>query len=633
MLIKTIKNYTRMKYSIKITKIVFSLTIVVITAFFTSCESYLDKKGDESMTFEKIWTNRTYIEKYYGDVWSYVLKDDDFLYGHPFIGASDDVMLKYTNKGYILMNMGTWGPSSVPNSSTMWPQFYKGIREANIFLANVDSCSDTQVSVDDIKHWKADIRFVRAYMYFCLYRTYGPSVLLGDELVDITSKNYSYERSSLEECEAYIESELNDIVEDLPLSILQSDVQNFGKPTRGTCLALIGRLKLYAARPLYNGCDLYKNVQNKDGKKLFPQSYDQGKWIAAAAANKALITLSEVNSNLYSLITNTNPALAYQKVFVDDWNSELIFARYNSRAYAQRFFTPAVVGGLCYGASGPTQSMVDSYAMSNGRYPITGYHSNGTPIIDPASGYSENGFSTYTHPIDGTKGALNTYNMYVNREPRFYASVVWSGDWWPYTGANHLVCFAHGGNSGPIPTRHDYPLSGYLNRKFVNPSVNTSAGSWGTITWPVIRLAEIYLNYAEALNEYDPSNADIYTYLNKVRTRAGLPNIETVYPEVANGANQEKMRELIHRERQVELYFEGHRYFDTRQWMIATTVNNGPVYGMDVNAVTKDANVTPSDYWVRTVIETRVFTKKHYLFPISQTEISKNPNLVQNYGW
>jgi len=622
-----------MKYPIKITRNVILLLIVTTSTLLTSCESYLDKKGDESMTFEKIWTNRTYIEQYYGNVWSYILKDDDFLDAHPFIGASDDVSLNYISKGYLLINNGTWSPSTVPYSTKLWPQCYKGIREANIFLGNVDKCSDSNVSTNDIKRWKAEIRFVRAYLYFCLYRTYGPCILLGDDLVDITSQNYTYQRSSLEECQTYIENELNAIIEDLPLSISSSDTQNFGKPTKGVCIALIGRLKLYAARQLYNGCNLYQNIQNKDGKKLFPQSYDQGKWIAAAAANKALITLSETNGNLYSLITNSNPALAYQKVFVDDWNSELIFARYNSRMYLQRYFTPAVVGGTCYGASGPTQSMVDAYAMANGRYPITGYNSNGTPIIDAASGYTETGFSSFTHPIEGTKGALSTYNMYVNREPRFYASVVWSGGWWPYTGANHLVCFAFNGNSGPTISRHDYPLSGYLNRKFVNPAVNSSAGTWGTITWPVIRLAEIYLNYVEALNEYDPSNSDIYTYLNKIRSRAGLPNIETVYPEVANGANQSKMRELIRKERQIELYFEGHRYFDTRQWMIATTVNNGNVYGMNINAVTTSANTTPSSYWKRTLIGTRVFTEKHYLYPMHQSEINKDPNLVQNYGW
>jgi hypothetical protein len=612
----------------------------MLLTIFPSCEDYLDKKEDEPMTFDKIWTKREYIEKYYGTVWSYIQNENNFA-NSPFMGASDDASLGFRND-HKKINNGTWNPSNVPFADQLWPQFYKGIREANIFLQNIDRCSDQSIPKNEIDRWKAEIKFVRAYYYFLLYRTYGPCILTGDEPIDFQQKKFSMPRNTLEECEIYIEQELRAVSEALPSVIdKDADKENLGRPTKGVCLALISRLKLYAARPLYNGNSMYTSVRNHDGTPLFPASANPGKWADAAKAAKALISHSESNGNIYKLHVEGTPETnfsdackSYQNLFLKDWDDELIFARYGGRYDCQVLLTPAVVGGTCYGAAGPTQSMVDAYAMQNGKYPVTGYNSDGSPVIDPASGYVETGFKPFTHPLDNTngKGALNTLNMFIDREARFYVSVLWSGAWWPYTGTNKNPVFAYNGNSGPGP-RHDYPPSGYMTRKFINPSVNSNGGTWGTMTYPVIRLAEIYLNYAEALNESDPSNPELYTYLNKVRNRAGLKNIQEVYPEVAGGANPIKMRGLILKERQLELFFECHRFFDSHQWMLSEKLSNGLVYGMNVMLETKDANMTPDGFWERSVLETRIFKPKHYLFPMHQSEIDRNPEIVQNYGW
>lgn len=193
--------------------------------------------------------------------------------------------------------------------------------------------------------------------------------------------------------------------------------------------------------------------------------------------------------------------------------------------------TPPSVGGTAYGGYGVTQKQVDAFAMANGRYPITGYTDGDQtrPIIDPDAGYSESGFSKFKHPIYGDE--LETFKMYQNREPRFYVNVFWSGMTWH--GANKKtanVQFYFNGNSGPGKS-HNYPPTGYLAHKFTNPSIDTSTGNWGYLDFPVFRYAEILLNYVEALNEYDPSNADITLYLNMIRKRAGVPDIEEVYPD------------------------------------------------------------------------------------------------------
>lgn len=616
--------------------IIYGASVLLLLTLF-SCESYLDKTEKQPLTFDDIWTKREYIQNYMTNVWGHIKKDDDVEDGHPYIGAADDAVLAY-NRNYRYINEGTWSPSTVPYAGNMWPMFYKGIREANTFLANIDKCSAENVSAEDITLWKAEIRFARAYLNFSLYRLYGSYILLGDEIVDPSATTYSRARTPLEECEEYIETELKEIMADLP-TYTETSFDD-GRPTKGMCLALIGRLKLYAARPLFNGNPMYVNVKNPDGTSLYPATKDANKWKAAAAANKALIDFSDQNGKVYELYTETtggkiDPYKSYQNIFIKKWNKEIIWGRFGGGFDIRVLLTPAVVGGTAYGGCSPTQEMVDAYAMNTGVYPITGYEASGTPIVDPNSGYVESGFSSFRHPIESNdkKGALSTYNMYINREPRFYVSVLWSGAWWTHTGSAINPVFAYNGNSGPGP-RHDYPKSGYMVRKYIDPAVNSNGGGWGDeISWPMIRLAEIYLNYAEALNESEPSHPDILTYMNKVRERAGLPNIEDVYPS-AKG-NKEKMRELIKKERQIELFFECHRYFDVRQWMDLEEIYKKPVTGMNIMAPIEAGkpNVTPAEFWQRTTVEKRVFKPKHYLYPMPQSEHDRNSDLVQNYGW
>ena len=251
----------------------------------------------------------------------------------------------------------------------------------------------------------------------------------------------------------------------------------------------------------------------------------------------------------------------------------MIFARALSGRNWRICTTPRGVGGGQYNGVGPTQQAVDAFAMANGKYPITGYTDNGaTPIIDAESEYSETGFTTFTHPFDGST-ARATYNMYVNREPRFYVSVLWSGCSWKYgTGSLDDVQFHMNGNSGPASGEHNYPKPGYLIAKMADHSLNHANNEYGRFSWAYLRLGEIFLNYAEALNEYDPGNADILRYINLIRERAGVPNLEEVYPE--DVADQESMREMLRRERQVELASEGIRFWDSRTWRISEDTEN-----------------------------------------------------------
>ena len=386
-------------------------------------------------------------------------------------------------------------------------------------------------------------------------------------------------------------------------------------------MALKSRVLLYAASPLVNGNQEYAGFTNKDGKQLISQQYNPAKWERAAKAAKDIIDL-----NILSLYKkndaqgNFDPLLSYRGVFLDAWNPEVIFARVaNNIAGWERASSPRLASG--FASTGPTQQMVDAYHMANGLRPVLGYTSNGSPIINAPSGYSETGFTAAA-----TKYTLaNTYNMYVNREPRFYANVNFNGVQWINTSEGVKVIQTYNtGESGPAGS-WDHSRTGYINRKNVSPAANPRTGVNTARPWVMFRYAEILLNYIEALHETDPSNPDILQYLNDIRERAGIPQFGEG-PSPLPTPSPDAVRELIRHERRIELAFEHMRYFDTRRWKIAEQTDAGPFYGMNISA-------NPPEFYKRVVFENRVFRKSYYFFPIPQPEINKNMNLVQNPGY
>lgn len=178
------------------------------------------------------------------------------------------------------------------------------------------------------------------------------------------------------------------------------------------------------------------------------------------------------------------------------------------------------------------------------------------------------------------------------------------------------------GNTGKRDGTRNYSRTGYILRKFSNPAADVKNNKMPDRSMVLFRLGEIYLNYAEALNESNPGNSDILLYVNKIRERAGVPKYGTDEGDIfLKSTDREVIRELIRAERRVELAFENHRYFDCKRWKISTQTDNGKFWGMDVDKARPEFNT-------RTVFEERVFEPKHYLWPIPQSEIYKNKMLV-----
>lgn len=629
-----------MKISIKN---IFLLICFVIGLFsLSSCEDFLDRQEDEKLTFDKIWETRDDTRKYWLNAMSFLPNDaGDFRYT-PWLGASDEGTITYDDSSYRLINFGSWNASNVPYYRM--DAYYKGIRECNIFMQNVDRCSDPIVTKEELAQWKVQSRFARAYYYFLLIRIYGPVFLVGDELIDFTlsTQELYRPRNTWEECVNYVVSEMEACIKDPAMQDEYTDAEK-GLATTGACQAVIARLKLYSARDLFNGNKLYAFVKNPvmdkfpelSGVNLFPQNYDANKWLEAANAAKLLI-----DNPLYKLYRDGNgsdPYKNYYGITQTYWNSELIWStgykgRYNMGVHT----VPTAVSGTAYGGIGPTQQHVDAYAMANGRYPITGYAGK-TPVVDKESGYNEDEFemTTWKYPAWGGGSAydLKAPNMYKNREPRFYVNVFFGGNYWRHGSAQTMVSFAKGANANKS---HDYPKSGYLINRFYDHTLNSASGQWGNVVYPTFRLAEMYLNFIEAVLEckrhsvgmpagYEAKAMELWADL---RDRVGLPAITEVYPN----ATTEKLIELCRNERRVELAFENHRYFDTRTWMIAPQTDGGPMYGMNTQ-FPGSGSTTPVEFWERTVFETRVFENNHYLYPFSQRELDRNKLLTQNYGW
>ena len=619
------------------TKYLFILACAVCTILNTSCESFLDKQEDEALTFEGIWKNRNTTRQYWLNSMSFLPNDaDDFNYS-PWVGASDEGSVTYA-RDTRQINFGSWNPSSVPYEKMSF--YYRGIRECNIFLQNADKClvNDIAMTKEEMEVWKVQTRFARAYYYFLMMRIYGPVFLVGDELLpfDVPTEALYRTRNTWEECVNYVASELNECIKNPALKATWDSDSEKGLATKGACRAILSRLALYDARDLFNGNKLYANMVNPDGKHLFPQNYDAKKWLIAAEAAKLLI--DDPQYQLYRS-KNNDPYENYYGITNTLWNSELIWTTgYKGRYTLGVHTTPTGLAGTAYGGVGPTQQQVDAYAMKNGRYPISGYNKNGEPVIDDNSGYAKNELakSTWTYPAWSGVAAysITAPNMYKDREPRFYVTVFFSSSKWHNGGTNMtLISFAKGGNSNKS---HDYPKPGYLINRFVDHTVNSANGQWGNITFPTFRLGEMYLNFIEAVLECkkrgvalpDGYEAKAMEVWGDLRKRSGVPVITDVYPN----ATTEELIELCRHERRIELAFENHRYFDTRTWMIAEQTDGGPMYGMNTMAP-GSGDKTPDEFWQRTVFETRVFKKNHYLYPFSQRELDRNKLLIQNYGW
>jgi hypothetical protein len=617
-------------------KRIFMLLCCGILLLTVSCKKYLDVVPDEYVTDEDVFNNINLAEQGLARLYNALPND---MVGDA-VAYTDECYHHWSDNGGAIeaykYNLGTWSPTDNPLGN--WSGRYQDIRRANIFIERIDA---VPIPLDRneyyqtwIPRYKAEARFLRAMYYFDLFKRYGAVPLLTSaSSIDLNeAANSKIERNSTEEIVNFIVSECDDIAKSLPVAQEGSQV---GRATRGAALALKARTLVYAASPLFNGNKLYANIKNQDGKSLFAENYDREKWKRAADAAMDVIKMG--NYSLYNPYPD-NPVQNYAAQFYTRDYSETIFQRMSgNNTDLEGDLLPNGPPFKGNGKFTPLQELIDAYEMNNGY-----------PINEPGSNYQTNG--VWSGQLwDGLKfqDVTNISNMYKDRDPRFYASIYFQYDVWRYDATRRPTKFAYWGDGngktdGWANGKSGTNPWGYNIRKFLSPEYDRNANT-GTAkrNAPIFRLAEMYLIYAEAMNEYlGAPDQQVFEYLNKVRARVKMPAL----PILPSDMTQEGIRKRIQNENRVEFAFETHRIWDIRRWMIGTEVENRAVHVL--NAKPSVAELTASGvadvnseeagvavFYKPVVIQNRVFQPKHYLMPVPQSEIDKDPFLVQNYGW
>lgn len=594
-------------------------TIICLLAAFSvvSC-GYLDKTPDDDLTKDKVFTNPDWARKWLWNSYSWLPVEanfaDDGAFRSPFTGGCDEMEIAFGGAYSHMINSGAWNSSNV-DRVPFWYQNYCAIRTVNVFLENIDRTPN--LTADELSSLKGEAYFLRAFYHFMNFRVYGPIPIV-DRVIQPDEDWNLIVRKSVEESVAAMDSDCDMATELLPANRPKSE---YGRPVKAAALALKSRLLLYAASPLYNGSTEFSSLKDPiSGNALFPAEYDAGKWKKAADASKSALDEALSSGLLLHYSATKDPKDNYEEIFVENWNDEVVWALDLGDYWHHQWCSDPISYG-CPSIFNPTQELVDAYQMSNGISPITGYESDGiTPIINTASGYVETGNTSSASPKGYWPAGVR--NMYVNREPRFYASINFAGQVWKH---GHALEFWYSGADGKKYASSDYCKTGYLMRKHNNITNTSNPFSATKTTWIFFRVGELYLNYAEALNEYAGPVDEVYDAVNAIRERAGLPELE-------EGLTKEQMRERIKHERRIELAFENHRFFDVRRWMDAEKTDNCAIHCLNIYEGT---SLSDDRFYKRVVCEDRVFeSPKHYFFPIVQGEVDKNPeNMIQNLGW
>jgi len=573
------------------------------------------------------------------------------------------------NDNYCYWNGSGSGPLTLPGQWTTENDgdvnFWKAIRQCDFFLQNIDNVQDNIMTSDLSQIRKGEALFIKAWSYFCLLRQYGPIPIIKTAATSNTpTEEMQLERRPYDECVEFISNLLDQSAKLLP-PIVNSQ-NDLGRATKPAAYALKSRLLLYAASPLFNGNSMYASVKNHDGLALFNPVYDVNKWkLAAAAADSAIFWAELTGHKIYNSGNPTelnyslypNPAFelakdSYRGSSTLDYNlnTDIIWG-YSTSNHAfissvqQLFCLPKNrtdkyrFGYACFGA---TLRMAELF-----------YTENGLPIDEDNSyPYDEryNMVQTTSDEIGKIIPNEITVNLNLKREPRFYGALAFDRGYYKCQGqSGNTVAFDGAVTAGygfPLRMRYGdsqgqqsaselyYSVTGYIPKRNVHfLSADDNIGGIKVTIYSILGLPELYLNKAEALNEFSGPSDEVYNSLNKIRERAGIPTVQDAWGGVYSKDNgkyktQDGLRDIIQQERSIELMFEQHRIWDLRRWLKGDILNSY-VSGWKVD------ETTPENYYQIQYVEPnkRVFTPAYYLFPIPYSEILKDKNLVQNYGY
>lgn len=624
------------------------LTAVCSLFLGTTACNYLDKMPEDQLTMEMIFSDKTRTEDWLAGVYSGVpnpmwgyFKDQ----GWNVMGDDLSIPVEWSPFGWENVynyTSGNWHPDSSWNPN-YWQEMPKRIRSALIFIERARANIAQGMSPEYVDRMKQEANFLILYYYSLMLEVYGPVPCSKYEMVSVDTplSELMTPQMPYDEIVDWLDEEFVKVSQQLPAVYTQG--ADWGRATSAMCLAMRARMLLFAASPLFNGNPDFQDWKNGAGVNLFGPA-DQSKWDRAVQAHKELIDHANANGyELYKEYTNgvLDPFMSYYNMSLKkfgDGNKEIIFGRtfHRDNDYYQGLHTwqdhhlPKGIGGNA--GLGVTQEMVDAFYTKEGVSPITGYivtNETRTPVFNLAANYDETSFSVADDVRSDTKwvgvgstagkvAETGTFNMYCNREPRFYVSVIFHGAWLDVVKRKAQILQGQQDNPN---TGFDTNQTGYNVRKRIPVDAYPREARHPYQPGILYRLAEAYLGYAEALNEAQSRNVtEALTYINFVRERAGIPNY-------SGGTSYEEIKQLIQTERRIEFNCEGIRFNDIRRWKIGEQMLNGPFMGMN-RLGTSDA-----DFHKRVKYRQRVFNSKMYVWPVPIKEIDKNPKLTQAPGY
>jgi hypothetical protein len=617
----------------------FFLSAALLSLPISCNTDFLNTTPPDRLSAEAIWADGPLAEAQIFDTYSYLG------YGgfeeQMLASYTDEAMFTHAGRSINTFTEGNENPSSLAwtSSTYSWSEMYDAIRNANLAISNLPEATFTNA---DKNMLLGEAHFLRAYYYHQLLRFYG-GVPLVDKAYGL-NEDYTIARSSFEATVNFIVADL-----DMAAGLLDGKSMVAGRASKLAAMALKARVLLYAASDLHDmtaAGAASTTLAGYSNKELvgYVSGDRTARWTAARTAAKAVVdagtgyklnltapvSAAEGEANYVALSMGGQSKAADQGAAV-----ELIFQRTETPLYTVEKNWP--LGGIHFG-------------INNGP---NGYHNwaGNTPIQQLVDDYEM---------MDGTKFSwsepTHAADPYANRDPRLYATILYDGaDWKPrpsdVTGLDPVNQIQTGyydnGNGGKIngiDTRESAienwngSRTHYYTRKFIDPdpAVIENQSSFQTVPWPLIRYTEMVLSYAEASAELG-DEAEAKLWLDKIRFRAGMPEVTDVGTV---------LRDRIRNERRVELAYEEHRYHDARRWLIAPATLGRGIKSIHVDADLK-AGQTPHvpyrfdktkyDYTYtvedNTSNETRRWVDKMYYRPIPRDEMNKNNKLVQNPGY
>ncbi|WP_316817860.1 RagB/SusD family nutrient uptake outer membrane protein [Pedobacter nyackensis] len=621
---------------------------------FSSCKDYLNVSDElaSSLTIEQTFENVRYTKRWHANIFNCISE-----YSRIFDGVTG-----FSNPWFVLSGEGATNWDNLRTEMTngfnasnahfhRFNSIYQSIRQANLFLKKAKpigvSTDKEKLTAEEINRMKSEAKFFIAYAYFSLFELYGPVPIVTDA-VESSSTSFDFPRVSVDEMVNFIDGMYQEVLNEnfLPQTLRTTDVtgsqvENMNemvRPTRAVVLALRAKLWVYAASKLFNGgYSESLTLKNKDGKQLF-SPYNASKWETAKRHLETFLNFAETNG--YTLFRKSNGdgtenySQSVYRLF-QDWNKEIIWASSNTYmnevdgSFDRRCRPTAILDG--FSGISVSQRSVDAFFTKNGL------------DINEDPEHNETGFTDIENPSAYVKPQVDKhiFNMYVNREPRFYNAITYQGRSWHIQPSNNwFVDFSvNGNNSNNIAYREHY--TGYLLYKRTNQEMYPGGSYLRNYARPsiLLRLADFYLYYAEVCNEISPSDPNIIKYLDLVRERAGIPGykkLQETGKKTGVIGDYEDQAYAIRRERQVELFSEGQRYFDIRRWMICgpgEEADQTKYWGMNVDGKSELPPSDPNSFYRRKLIRNHQWMRAMYLYPIPHDEIVKSPSLVQNPLW